>query len=57
MIKFNDLLKFLGNREKVFNSDHVLLFFLYWELRHQMHNGYLNIRSGHEIEVVIRRFL
>ena len=36
---------------------HVLLFFLYWELRHQMHNGYLNIRSGHEIEVAIRRFL
>ena len=28
----------------------------YWELIHQLHIGYLNIRSGNEIEAAIRWF-
>ena len=38
---------------KNLNSDPRILISLYWKLYHQLHIGYLNIRSDHETEAAI----
>ena len=56
-ILYNDFLKFLGNRDKEFKlGPRYMNFRLYWELHHQLHNSYLNIRSDHEIETATLGF-
>ena len=45
---------FLKIESKKWNSDPCILISSCCELHHQPHTGYLNIRSGHEIEAAIR---
>ena len=48
----NGFVKFLENRKKEFKLK--LMYFNVPRTGNQMHLGYLNIRSGHEIESAIR---
>ena len=41
--------------DRLFNT--FALMYMLWEQHHQFQIGYLNIRSGHEIEVAIRGLL
>ena len=49
----NDFPNFSKNRDKEFKLGATYFNFPRQELYHQLHIGYLNIRSGHEIEAAI----